>query len=314
MLPSPERPLLVIGAGKMAQALLSGWLTASPASSLEGHSLALQERHILAPDSFLLFHPSPSPELCFFAKKSRLTLCTSLDRAPPPSSVLLAVKPGQVGAAIPLLRQWPSGSFLLISVLAGIPLSFFETNLGRETPILRAMPNIAVRCAKGMTALLANAYVSEMQKAFAERLMQAVGKFCWVEEEALLQQITAISGSGPAYVFLLTEALAQAGIHVGLPREFSESLARQTVIGAGALLEETTLSPGLLREAVTSPKGTTAAALSKLAPSLFVRNSAEKESAEEEKEGGGDLFALLIQAVEAALKRAEMLQRESGAT
>lgn len=179
-----------------------------------------------------------------------------------PDVIVFAVKPqtlpDMIGDYKPLMANGP----LVISIIAGKSISFFEEHLGKQAKVVRSMPNTPAAIGKGITAACPNAQVSADEKAKAEKLLSAVGNVVWVSREELLNPVTALSGSGPAYVFLLIETLAKAGMKIGLDERTANRLARQTVIGSAALAETANaLSPEALRENVTSKGGTTAAAL-----------------------------------------------------
>lgn len=205
-----------------------------------------------------------------------------------PDVVLLAVKPQTMDQAAPSYRCFAKNAVFL-SIAAGRTLASLEAVLGADAAIVRAMPNIPAAVHRGATGLLANRNVSEAQRRTCDQLVAAVGKAVWVEHEKQLDAVTAISGSGPAYVFLLVEALTAAGENLGLPAELAATLARATVSGSGELLYQSPLPAAALRENVTSPNGTTYAALQVLM-----------------KEGGG-LAELMRDATEAAARRAEEL-------
>ena len=177
---------------------------------------------------------------------------------------------------------------VFLSIAAGKTIGFFEGHLGREAAIVRAMPNTPAAIGRGISVLCANARASQAQRETCGALMQAAGEVAWVEEEALLDPVTAVSGSGPAYVFLLVEALAAAGVSAGLPEDLAMRLAGETVSGAGELLRRSGESAATLRHNVTSPGGTTQAALEVLMA-----------------EDG--LQALMTRAVAAATRRSEEL-------
>jgi pyrroline-5-carboxylate reductase len=188
-----------------------------------------------------------------------------------------------MNAVLPAYKRFaPAATF--VSVAAGIPVALFETHLGHDAAILRCMPNTPAAIGKGMMVTFKNANVTADNEAFVARLLATSGKVASVDEEALMDAVTAVSGSGPAYVFHFIEALTDAGVTAGLPRETAGLLAMQTVMGAGALADASTDTPSKLREQVTSPNGTTAAALEVLM-------------------GGDRLKTLVAEAVEAARKR-----------
>jgi pyrroline-5-carboxylate reductase len=205
-----------------------------------------------------------------------------------PAIVLIAVKPQMMGEALPGLRALGNGATLFLSIAAGTPISAFAAVLGERTPIIRAMPNTPAAVSRGITALIGNDRTSEAQLALAERLMSAVGQTVRLDSEVQMDAVTAVSGSGPAYVFHLIETLAAAGAAEGLPADLAMTLAKATVAGAGALAEAATEDPAQLRVNVTSPGGTTQAALAVLMdetdgfPALMKR--AVKAAAERSRE------------------------------
>jgi pyrroline-5-carboxylate reductase len=150
---------------------------------------------------------------------------------------------------------------VFLSIAAGKPIAFFESALGAESAIVRSMPNTPAAVGAGITAACANRHVSAVQRALCQRLLEAVGDVVWVDDEAQMDAVTAVSGSGPAYVFLLIECLTEAGVAEGLPPDVAEKLARTTVIGSGALAKGAPEAATQLRKNVTSPGGTTEAAL-----------------------------------------------------
>lgn len=188
-----------------------------------------------------------------------------LATAPPAHTdiVILAVKPQKMGEACKTLSLKPDT--LVLSIAAGQSIDGFEDYFGAGQPIIRAMPNTPAAIGKGVTVAIANANVSPAQKQAAQIVLQATGIVEWINDEAQMDAVTALSGSGPAYVFLLIEAMAAAGENAGLEHDFAMALARQTVIGAAALAEVDAASPAsILRHNVTSPGGTTEAALNVL--------------------------------------------------
>lgn len=236
--------LVLLGCGKMGSALLQGWL---------GQGLALKSVWVL--------DPHPSDWLLGLASKG-LHLNESLPTAP--AIVLVAVKPQMMAEALPGLMALGGGGTLFLSIAAGTNISYYEQVLGRDTPVIRAMPNTAAAVARGITAICGNAHASEADMALAEALLAAVGQVVRLEGEHQMDAVTAVSGSGPAYVFHLIEALAAAGEAVGLPGPLAAQLALATVSGAGELARRGPESPAQLRVNVTSPGGTTAAALAVL--------------------------------------------------
>lgn len=238
--------LALIGAGKMGGAMLQGWL-----------SLGLQAPQIA------VIEPQASTELRALAE-SGLMLNPQPDRLRDVAVVVLAVKPQAAAEAAPAAVSMISPGTLTISIMAGKTLSSLEAMLPAGAAIVRCMPNTPAAIGRGITVGVANAKVSEKQRVLAHGLLQAIGQVEWVDDESLIDAVTAVSGSGPAYVFLLAETLARAGVSAGLPAGLSERLARATVAGAGELLHRSPLPAATLRENVTSPGGTTAAALAVL--------------------------------------------------
>jgi len=180
-----------------------------------------------------------------------------------PEAVVLAVKPQSAAEALPTYARF-AGRAVFVSIMAGKTIHAIGRMLGVRAAVVRAMPNTPAAVRQGMTVAVAGAHVSPHQRALAHDLLAATGEIAWVEDEDLLDPVTAISGGGPAYVFLLTELMEQAALAHGLPPELARKLARQTVIGSAALLAASTEDAAALRVAVTSPKGTTEQALAVL--------------------------------------------------
>ncbi len=238
-------PLLLVGCGKMGGALLSGWLDGG-----------------VAPSAVTVVEPH-APAAAEVAAKGVAT-CGALDQVPAdlaPAVVLLAVKPQMMDAVMPGCAGFAGPGTVFLSIAAGKTIGYFEQHLGAKAAIVRAMPNTPAAVGRGMTVLVPNAKVSNAQRKVCGALLGAVGETAWVEDEALLDAVTAVSGGGPAYVFLLIEALAQAGVDAGLPAELAMRLARVTVAGAGELVHRSDAPASVLRENVTSPGGTTLEAL-----------------------------------------------------
>jgi pyrroline-5-carboxylate reductase len=225
----------------MGSALLEGWIARG-----------------LPPEAVTVIEPSPGPRLVELQARG-LRLNAELPAAP--AIAVLAVKPQMMGAALPALARLGGGPTLFISIAAGTPIRAFEAALGPDTPIVRAMPNTPAAIGRGVTALIGNAAVDETAMRLADAMMCAVGATERLASEAQMDAVTAVSGSGPAYVFLLVEALAAAGEAEGLESDLALRLARATVAGAGRLAEASDAAPAELRVNVTSPGGTTAAAL-----------------------------------------------------
>lgn len=244
----PEFPssLVLVGAGKMGAAMLEGWLGAG-----------------LSPKAVTVLDPAPSESLRKLAAHHGFALFDKADdaQAQPAEVVVLAIKPQMLDAAAASFSPWVGAQTLVVSVLAGKTVGNLTARLPQAERIVRAMPNLPASVMRGMTGCYAAPAVSGAQREMAQRLLEAVGAVEWVADEHLIDSVTAVSGSGPAYVFLLVECLTKAGIQEGLPEAVAAKLARTTIEGAGELLRQSDLSPATLRQNVTSPAGTTAAAL-----------------------------------------------------
>jgi pyrroline-5-carboxylate reductase len=179
----------------------------------------------------------------------------------PPKAVVLAIKPQMLEAVGQVINRLVGPETLVVSILAGKTIADLQRQIPRARAIVRAMPNLAASVRRSATAAIATKETSEPQKKLAHELLSSIGTVEWLETEELIDAVTAVSGSGPAYFFYLAECLAHAGTSAGLPTELSAHLARATMIGAGELLAQSELPPGKLRHDVTSPGGTTAAAL-----------------------------------------------------
>lgn len=236
--------ILLVGAGRMGSALLKGW-------SARG----------LGP--VLAVEPSPSPELKAFAKKNRIALFAGVARLDTvrARACVVALKPQILKTEAAALAPLAQSGALMLSIAAGTTVAAMRQAWGPRARIVRAMPNTPGAIGRGITALFAAKGVTGKDKALAEALLSALGETLWVPRETDIDVVTAVSGSGPAYVFLLAEALADAAQAEGLPRPLAEKLARATVAGSGALLDADPSAPEALRRAVTSPGGTTEAAL-----------------------------------------------------
>lgn len=238
-------PLVLAGAGKMGGALLKGLLTRG-----------------LDPKSVIVQEPRPPADVVELAQGHGITLTpVVLTLEQSPSVILVAVKPQVMGEVFPSLAKLAGPATLTISIAAGRPISSFEAHLPSGSAVVRAMPNTPAAIGRGMTVCAANRHVNEAQRALAQDLLSSVGDVGWIGDEGQMDAVTAVSGSGPAYVFLLTECLAEAGRQAGLDNDLALQLARATVSGSGELLRQSEVSPAVLRENVTSPGGTTAAAL-----------------------------------------------------
>ncbi|WP_041536649.1 pyrroline-5-carboxylate reductase [Parvibaculum lavamentivorans] len=240
-----KRPLVLVGAGKMGSALLNGWLA-------EG----------LSPSLVSVRDPAASPEITGLAAKG-LSLNPSVHdiALTRPAVVLLAVKPQAMPEVLPELALLVQPETLFLSIAAGLGLHRLKELLGADAHAVRAMPNTPASVGRGITIACANELVTSEQRALTDSLLAAVGDVGWVENEAQIDAVTAISGSGPAYVFYLVECLAAAGENLGLDPDLAMKLARQTVSGSGEMLHRLEEPAAVLRANVTSPGGTTAAAL-----------------------------------------------------
>jgi len=239
-----QGPLLLAGAGKMGGAILSGLL----ARGLDARSVIVQD-------------PDPARPVADLLADNGIDVLPFIDElTQPPGVILIAVKPQVMDAVLPPLAKLAGPETLILSIAAGRRIATFEKHLPGAA-IVRAMPNTPASIGRGMTVAVANSKVTPAQRALADDLLSAVGEVMWVDDEALLDPVTAVSGSGPAYVFLLAECLAEAGRAAGLDAKLAERLARATIAGSAALLEASDLSAEQLRKNVTSPGGTTAAAL-----------------------------------------------------
>ncbi|PKR55111.1 pyrroline-5-carboxylate reductase [Thalassospira marina] len=261
--------LLLVGCGKMGGAMLEGWLA----------------RGLNANNVYVIEQAETAENL-----ETRLGVhgITELSEMPDtfvPQVVLFAVKPQVLPDILDLYKPLVRAETVFLSIAAGRTSEFFASRLGETARIVRAMPNTPAAVSRGMTVMFPTDYVSAAQRDMCETLLRAVGEVSWITDESLMDAVTAVSGSGPAYIFHMVEALAQAGVTAGLPEEQAMLLARQTVVGAGFLLDESPETAETLRKNVTSPGGTTAAALNVLM---------------DPQDG---LPALLTRAVEAARKR-----------
>ena len=235
--------LVLAGCGQMGSAMLRGWLARGAASK------------------FIVIEPAGLPAAFADTKSVEWHAAAGdLADALAPDAVVFAVKPQVINDVVPEYTRWVRPQALFVSIAAGITIAGIRRHLG-DAAIVRTMPNTPAAIGRGITVACANPRVTPEQRRLCEALLAAIGESAWVEDEALLDPVTAVSGSGPAYVFLLIEVLAQAGERAGLPAELALRLARETVAGSGELARRTPGDPAKLREAVTSPGGTTRAAL-----------------------------------------------------
>jgi pyrroline-5-carboxylate reductase len=264
-----DRGLVLLGCGKMGSAMLAGWLDGGlPATSV------------------WVIDPNPSDWVSGLGVRINAALPER------PAIVLVAVKPQMMGDALPSLVALGGGGTLFVSVAAGTSIATYEQILGVGTPIVRAMPNTPAAIGQGITALIGNETANAGDMDLAEVLLSAVGQVVRLQDEAQMDAVTGVSGSGPAYVFHLIETLASAGVAQGLPADLAMQLAKATVAGAGALAMHAEDDPSQLRVNVTSPNGTTQAALDVLMdkndgfPALLARAVAAATDRSKELAGG----------------------------
>jgi pyrroline-5-carboxylate reductase len=234
--------IVVVGAGKMGGALLEGWL-----------------RFGLDPKYLAVLEPQPAPQISALQQRGvrinpDIATLTNID------AIVVAVKPQIAGEALPALASMIGPSTVVVSIMAGRTLRSISDALKHPCAVVRAMPNTPAAIGRGITVAVAQ-NTDAAQRDLAHRLLSATGTVEWVDDEGLMDAVTAVSGSGPAYVFLLAEAMAEAGVAAGLPPSLAARLARETVAGSGELLHRDTRDAAVLRQNVTSPGGTTAAAL-----------------------------------------------------
>jgi pyrroline-5-carboxylate reductase len=262
--------IVLAGAGKMGGAMLRGWLAQG-----------------LDPKKAVVIEPSPSEEISALAAKG-----IRLNPAPKDvggvATLVVALKPQMFREAGAMLKSFVGPSTLVVSIMAGATIASIAEVCGGG--VVRAMPNTPAAIGRGITVAIAANNVSATQRAAADALLRATGSVEWIDDESLMDAVTAVSGSGPAYIFLLAEELARAGVEAGLPAELATKLARETVAGSGELLHRSELPSATLRQNVTSPGGTTAAALEVLT-------------------GPDGMQSLLTRAVAAATKRSRELAK-----
>jgi pyrroline-5-carboxylate reductase len=262
--------VVLAGAGKMGGAMLSGWL----AQGLDARRVVVIE-------------PTPSDDIRALAAGS-VRLNPSPKDISDIAALVVALKPQAFRGAGPGLRAFVEPATLVVSIMAGMTIASISQACGGS--VVRAMPNTPAAVGRGITVAVAARNVGDVQRATADALLGAIGSVEWVQDEALMDAVTAVSGSGPAYVFLLAEELARAGVEAGLPEALASRLARETVAGSGELLHRSDLAAETLRQNVTSPGGTTAAALEVLM-------------------GPDGMQSLLTRAVTAATRRSKELAK-----
>jgi len=263
-------PIVLAGAGKMGGAMLSGWL----AQGLDANHVGVIEPH-------------PSDDIRALAAKG-IGLNPSLKEIGAAATLVVALKPQMFREAGPMLKSFTGPATLVVSIMAGATIASIEQVCGGM--VVRAMPNTPAAIGRGITVAVAANRVSPAQRAIADALLRATGSVEWIDDEGLMDAVTAVSGSGPAYIFLLAEELARAGVEAGLPLALATRLARETVAGSGELLHRSELASATLRQNVTSPGGTTAAALEVLM-------------------GKDGMQSLLTRAVAAATRRSKELAK-----
>jgi pyrroline-5-carboxylate reductase len=262
--------IVLAGAGKMGGAMLSGWL----AQGLDARIVGVIEPH-------------PSDQISALVTKG-VRLNPTPKQIGAVAALVVALKPQMFREAGPDLKRYAGSSTLVVSIMAGTTIASIEELCGGS--VVRAMPNTPAAIGRGITVAVAANNVSPAQRAVADALLRATGSVEWVDDENLMDAVTAVSGSGPAYIFLLAEELARAGVEAGLPQELATRLARETVAGSGELLHRSDLPSATLRQNVTSPGGTTAAALEVLM-------------------GPDGMQSLLTRAVAAATRRSKELAK-----
>jgi len=262
--------IALAGAGKMGGALLLGWLTGG-----------------LEAGRVIVIEPQPSDEIKLVARRG-IRLNPPAPEIGTVDTLVVAVKPQSFRETGASLKQLVGPATLVVSIMAGMTITSIAEVCGGA--VVRAMPNTPAAIGRGITVAVAANDVSADQRVVANALLRATGAVEWTEDEKLMDAVTAVSGSGPAYVFLLAEELARAGIEAGLPAELATKLARQTVAGSGELLQRSDVAAATLRQNVTSPGGTTAAALDVLM-------------------GADGMQQLLTRAVAAATRRSKELAK-----
>jgi pyrroline-5-carboxylate reductase len=262
--------IVLVGAGKMGGAMLEGWL-----------ALGFDPKRVVVID------PQPAPEIRALTERG-VRINPAAGAVGTAAAIVIAVKPQVAPEVVPTLKPYVGPATVAVSIMAGRTLDFLQRVLPADAALIRAMPNTPAAIGCGITVAVPNAHVSPAQRALVHALLSATGTVEWIADEALMDAVTALSGSGPAYVFLLAEVLARAGAAAGLPADLAARLARATVAGSGELMHRSPLDAAILRQNVTSPGGTTAAALDVLM-------------------GKGGLEPLMAEAVAAATKRSREL-------
>ncbi len=262
--------ICLVGAGNMGGAMLTGWLESG-----------------ISPENIVVLDPAPREEMVALLAGHKIIAQKSPPSGYQPDVLIIAVKPQLMEKVLPTLAKLAGPQTVSVSIAAGTPISTIKKHLGKSA-VVRAMPNTPALLRRGVTVGFANEEVSEKQRQLVDQLLQAIGKVAWVSEERQIDAVTAVSGSGPAYVFHLAETMAAAAMTEGLSEELANLLARETIAGAGEMLSQIAQPASILRENVTSPNGTTAAALAVLM-------------------ADPGLGALMAKAIAAARQRAEEL-------
>ena len=274
-------PIVLVGCGKMGSALLKGWLGRGLGQD-EASGIYVIESHGPTAATLKAEVASGAPGLQVFEGVDQI------DNNVSPEVVVFAVKPQSLADTVGGYQRFKGPETVFLSIAAGKQIAFFEQSLGTDGAVVRAMPNTPAAIGRGITVACANAEVGEIQKVICQNLLEAVGEIAWVDDEDLMDPVTAVSGSGPAYVFLMIECLAAAGVAAGLDENLAMRLSHATISGAGELARQAEDAPSQLRKNVTSPGGTTEAALGVLM-------------------GEDGLQPLLIRAVDAATVRSRAL-------
>ena len=269
---APARVILV-GCGKMGGALLKRAVSAYPSATANPFI------YVVDPTAPAL---DPSPSVCWVSSPDKISAAFA------PDVIIFAIKPQQIAATLPAYARY-ADKCVFLSIAAGVTLNDLAQSIApHNTAIVRSMPNLPASIGEGVTALIGNDRVTDEQRKICSEFMAHAGTIVWLDDEKLMNAVTALSGSGPAYVFALCEAMAKAGEALGLSAVNSLNLARQTIVGSAALLNASTETPATLRQAVTSPGGTTEAALKVMTAT-------------------GGLFDVMLNAMKAASQRGEEL-------
>ena len=239
-------PLLLIGCGKMGGAMLAGWL----------------ERGL--PAETVVVEPHAAAVSAFTGRVRHVASIAEIPAGFAPAAIILATKPQEAPNALPALAHLAKPDAVFLSIMAGRTVAGMTQMLGGSAHVVRAMPNTPAALRLGFTVACPGPGVTAAQRALCDALLLAIGEAAWVADEAMIDAVTAVSGGGPAYVFLLAEVMEQAAVSQGLPPDLARRMARATVAGSGALLGASTEDASKLRIAVTSPKGTTERALAVL--------------------------------------------------